>query len=186
MITIPGTPPCKVIFVPDNTLQYLQDNQIDITKLNEEGGYDKYLPRNYVMWIITLNDTNALSHINNKIVNNPYFNHILRLLGHRDLTINSKQMNDAVISQAGMLLASRYISFFTDSDPVTFEDTTNNILYVEVNTYSNPEMQSSANDLLPIYRKLLSFYTRFIPFKVLLNETSFYRRYLETVSDSFV
>lgn len=186
MITKAGIAPCKVIFVPDNTLQYLQDNEIDILKLQEEGGYDKYLPRHYVEWIITLNDKRVFSSSNQKVENNPYFNHVMRLLGHRDLTIDSKHVNDAVIAQAGVTLATKYISFFTDGSPITFEDTTNNILYVEVNTYSNPEMQNSVNDLLLIYRKLLSFYTRFIPFKVLLNETSFYHRYLEAVSDSFV
>ena len=186
MITRAGIPSCKVVFVPANTLHYLHDNQIDISKLQEEGGYDKYLPKWYVEWIITLNDYRALSPMNQKVENNPFFDHLMNLLGGRDLRIDSKYLNDATIAQASVTLATRYVSLFTDSDPVTFEDTTNNILYVELNTYANPEAQPAVNDLLPIYRKLLAFYTRFIPFKVLMNETAFYRKYLQAVSDSFV
>ena len=186
MITRAGIPSCKVVFVPTNTLHYLRDNQIDITQLQEEGGYDKYLPRWYVEWIITLNDARALSPMNQKVQNNLYFDHLMNLLGCRDLYIDSKYLNDATIAQASVTLATHYISLFTDSDPVTFEDTTNNILYVELNTHANPEAQPTVNDLLPLYRKLLAFYTRFIPFKVLINETAFYRKYLQAVSDSFV
>lgn len=186
MITRAGIPNCKVVFVPANTLHYLHDNQIDISKLQEEGGYDKYLPRWYVEWIITLNDSRALSPMNQKVENNPFFDHLMNLLRSSDLLIDSKYLNDATIAQASVTLATKYVSLFTDSDPVTFEDTTNNILYVELNTYTNPEAQPAVNDLLPIYRKLLAFYTRFIPFKVLMNETAFYRKYLQAVSDSFV